>query len=116
MLFAPWRLCVRIRYRALARKLLIKLERWDLEGLTARDRAAPSFATVSCHGRPTSRGSTHPTSSHATTSPCPSPRLTGSPLNHLGHQVVELTSAVSGHTVPVLKSVGEAVCHLAGHH
>ena len=92
MLFAPWRLCVRIRYRALARKLLIKLERWDLEGLTARDRAAPSFATVL--SRPADQPRLHtPDIEPRHYEPLPEPKAHRSPLDHLGHQVVELTSA-----------------------
>jgi len=89
-------------------------ERWDLEGLTARDRAAPSFASV------LNRSAEHPRLDTPEVTARPYKRLAEpkaheGPLSHLGHQVLELSSAVVGETVPVVEKAGEAVEHLLRH-
>ena len=89
-------------------------ERWDLEGLTARDRAAPSFASVLT--RPL--GSERAESPDITPRPykrMPEPKAHEGPLSHLGHQCVELSHAVEGEVAPFCKTAGEAIKHLFRH-
>ena len=89
-------------------------ERWELEGLTARDRAAPSFAPV------LSRSADQPRLETPEVTPrpyerLPEPKAHEAPLGHLGQQALELSSAVMGEAVPVVKTAGEAVAHLFRH-
>jgi phospholipase C len=92
----------------------ILCERWDLEGLTARDRAAPSFAPVLTRAADQPRLET-PDVTARPYKRLPEPKARQGPLSHLGHQIIELSAAVEGATVPVLKTAGEAVSHLLGH-
>jgi phospholipase C len=89
-------------------------ERWDLECLTARDRAAPSFVPV------LSRSPELPLRDTPDVTPrpyhrLPEPHAHKGPLGHLGQQIVELSSAFVGEAVPAVKTVGKAVEHLIRH-
>ena len=89
-------------------------ERWGLESLTERDRAAPGFAPV------LSRASDQPRLETPQVTPrhyerLPEPKAHEAPLGHLGQQALELSSAVMGEAVPVVKTAGEAVAHLFRH-
>jgi phospholipase C len=89
-------------------------ERWELEGLTARDRAAPGFAHV------LSRAADQPRLETPEVAPrpyerLPEPKAREGPLGHLGQQALELSSAVMGEAVPVVTRAGEAVAHLTRH-
>jgi phospholipase C len=89
-------------------------ERWGLEGLTNRDRAAPSFAPVLSRSPDEPRLET-PDLTPRPYERLPEPKAHESPLGHLGHQAVELSSAVMGEVAPVFKTAGEAVKHLFRH-
>ena len=89
-------------------------ERWDLEGLTERDKSAPSFAPVLTRAASEPRLET-PDITARHYERLPEPIAHKSPVGHLGQQALELTSAVRGHVVKDIKSVGEAVAHLFKH-
>jgi hypothetical protein len=89
-------------------------ERWDLEGLTERDRAAPSFAPVLTRAADQPRLET-PDAEARPYKRLPEPKAHQGPISHLGSQLIELSAAVAGETVPVLNTAGEAVRHLLGH-
>ena len=89
-------------------------ERWDLPGLTGRDRAAPSFAHVLTLDEGAVRRDAPPVQARPYEK-LPEPKAHESPLSHLGHQVVELSSAVAGAAAPFCKSTGEAIKHLLHH-
>ena len=89
-------------------------DRWDLEGLTARDRAAPSFAPVLTRAADQPRLET-PAIEARPYKRLPEPKAHQGPIGHLGHQLIELSAAVARETVPLLKTAGEAVRHLLGH-
>lgn len=89
-------------------------ERWELEGLTARDRAAPSFASVLTRSANQPRLDT-PDVTARPYERLPEPKAHQGPLSHLGHQVVELSSAVMGEAAPIVRTAGEAVEHLFKH-
>ena len=89
-------------------------ERWDLEGLTARDRAAPNFTPV------LTGSSEHPRRDTPDVTPrpyhrLPEPKAHQGPLGHLGQQLVQLSSAVVGEALPPPATAGEAVEHLCRH-
>ena len=89
-------------------------ERWGLDGLTGRDRAAPSFASVLSQPPVQPRFET-PDITARFYEPLPEPKAHKSPIGHLGQMVVELSSAVMGEVAPKLKTAGEAVEHLLRH-
>ena len=89
-------------------------ERWDLEGLTERDKSAPSFTPVLRRAASEPRLET-PDMTARHYERLPEPKAHESPVGHLGQQALELTSAVRGHVVKDIKSVGEAVAHLFKH-
>jgi len=89
-------------------------ERWGVEGLTQRDRAAPSFASVL--NRPASEPRTDtPEIVSRPYERMPEPKAHQSPPGHLAHQLVELSSAVMGEAVPFVKTAGDAIKHLIRH-
>jgi phospholipase C len=88
-------------------------ERWDLEHLTERDRAAPSFAPVLTRAADQPRLQT-PDIEARPYKRIPEPKAHQGPISHLGSQIIELSAAVAGDAVPVLKTAGEAVRHLTG--
>jgi len=82
-------------------------ERWDLEGLTERDNAAPSFASALTRRADQPRLDT-PDAEARPYKRLPEPKAHRSPLSHLGHQIVELSAIVAGESVPVVKTEGGA--------
>jgi phospholipase C len=89
-------------------------ERWDIECLTERDSAAPSFASV------LTRSANQPRLDTPDVTPrpyqrLPEPKAHQGPLSHLGHQALELSSAVVGEAVPIVRTAGEAVGYLLKH-
>jgi phospholipase C len=89
-------------------------DRWGLEHLTERDRAAPSFAPVLTRALAEPRLET-PDVVARPYNRLPEPKAHEGPISHLGSQIIELSAAVAGEAVPVLKTAGEAVRHLLGH-
>jgi len=89
-------------------------ERWDLEHLTERDRAAPSFAPVLTRAADQPRLET-PDVVARPYKRLPEPKAHQAPISHLAHQIIELSAVVAGEAVPILKTAGEAVGHLLGH-
>ena len=89
-------------------------ERFGVEGLTERDKAAPSFAEV------LNRPASDPRLETPGVEPRPYTRLSEpkahqSPPGHLAHQIVELSSAVMGEAKPLIETAGDAVKHLIRH-
>jgi phospholipase C len=89
-------------------------ERWGLEHLTERDRAAPGFAPVLTRAADQPRLET-PDVTARPYKRLPEPQAHQGPISHLGSQIIELSAAIAGEAVPVLKTAGEAVRHLLGH-
>lgn len=85
-------------------------KRWDLEGLTARDKAAPDFGAVLSRDERAPRRET-PSFEPRPYTPLPEPKAHQAPLGHLGHQIADLLSAKLGRERPPLDTVGEAVRH-----
>jgi len=88
-------------------------ERWDLEHLTERDRAAPSFAPVLTRAADQPRLET-PDVEARRYKRLPEPKAKQGPISHLGGRIIELSAAIAGDTAPLLKTAGEAVSHLLG--
>jgi len=85
-------------------------KRWDLEGLTDRDRAAPDFMAVLARSEDEPRVET-PTYTPRPYTPAPEPRAHQSKLGHLAHQLTGLLAAHLGEAEPKLENVGHMVRH-----
>ena len=85
-------------------------KRWELEGLTDRDKAAPDFGAVLSRNDDTPRRET-PSFEPRPYTPMPEPKAHQAPLGHLGHQIADLLGAKRGQESPTLETVGDAVRH-----
>ncbi len=85
-----------------------------VRAVSERDRAAPSFAPVLTRAADQPRLET-PDARARPYKRLPEPKAHQGPISHLGSQIIELSSAIAGEAVPVLKTAGEAVSHLLGH-
>jgi phospholipase C len=85
-------------------------KRWDLEGLTERDSAAPDFLPVLALAADAPRLET-PAMTPREYVPMPEPKAHRSPLGHLGHQLAELMAAELGKELPKLELVGDLHRH-----
>ena len=84
--------------------------RWDLEGLTDRDRAAPDFMAVLNRSENEPRLET-PALAPRPYTPAPEPRAHQSKIDHLGYQIADLLAATLGEDVPELENVGDMMRH-----
>jgi phospholipase C len=84
--------------------------RWDLEGLTARDRAAPDFLPVLTRPAEAPRIET-PIMEPRPYTPLPEPKAHQSPLGHLGFQIADLLAAQLGKELPKLDKVADLFHH-----
>ncbi|MGD8376581.1 MAG: alkaline phosphatase family protein [Acidobacteriota bacterium] len=88
--------------------------RWDLEGLTDRDRAAPDFLPVLT--LPAEAPRLDPPA--VTPRPyrrMPEPRARKAPLGHLAFQIAELSAALLGSALPALDKAEDLLDHLLHH-
>jgi phospholipase C len=84
--------------------------RWNLEPLTERDRAAPDFMAVLTRPLDEPRMET-PTLAPRPYVPAPEPKAHQSKLGHLGSQMAELVAAKLGEELPTLDTVGDMFRH-----
>jgi phospholipase C len=88
--------------------------RWELEGLTARDRAAPDFLAVLTLPADRPRRET-PTIAPRPYVRLPVPKARTLPLGHLAFQIADLMAVVAGAGLPVLDKVEDMMQHFFHH-